>query len=580
MNTVKCSQCSIDFTMQNEELEFYKKINIPEPLMCPPCRRLTLLSWRNQRVMYNRKCDATDKDIISIFAPNAPYTVYDRDYWWSESWDPLKYGADIDFTKTFAEQYDALLKRVPMAAVFSTNTENCLYVNHTGASKNCYLVFAGWASEDLIYCDMPMEDRQSVDCLATSKLQNCYQVISGVNCFNTNYSIKCERCNDSWFLFDCKNCDSCFGCTNLRNKKYCIFNVQYSKEDYDKKIESFNLHSRTGIAAAENKFKEMMKSAIHRFAVLINCQDSTGDNLVNSKNTKYCFDLRDRVEDCAYCINGGLEMKDVYDGYGVGAKFERGYGSVDTGVNGLDCYFCTCAYGVQFAYYCYNCHSSFELFGCSGVRNKKYCIFNKEYSKEEYLSLKARLIVHMKETGEWGKYLSGSVSPFGYNETLSFEYKPLKKEEALARGFKWQDNLPGTRGKETLKPQDVPDSINNVQDSITKEILVCACAGCGMHVGGCGKNYKIIKQEIAFYKNKKLPVPIFCPECRYATRLALRNPHVLFHRACMCNLPGHTDNAGGGHEQGAACKNEFETTYAPERPERVFCEECYKKEVI
>ena len=34
-----------------------------------------------------------------------------------------------------------------------------------------------------------------------------------------------------------------------------------------------------------------------------------------------------------------------------------------------------------------------------------------------------------------------------------------------------------------------------------------------------------------------------------------------------------------GGQGGGKCTNEFETSYAPERPEIVYCESCYQKEV-
>lgn len=68
--------------------------------------------------------------------------------------------------------------------------------------------------------------------------------------------------------------------------------------------------------------------------------------------------------------------------------------------------------------YVENCHSSRDLFGCSGIRHGKYCILNKEYSKKEYFKLKDKLIEHMKKTEEWGEYFPSKMSHFGYNETI------------------------------------------------------------------------------------------------------------------------------------------------------------------
>jgi len=114
--------------------------------------------------------------------------------------------------------------------------------------------------------------------------------------------------------------------------------------------------------------------------------------------------------------------------------------------------------------------------------------------------------------------------------------------------------LPGIFGQETIKVENLPDSIKEVDEKILKETLVCA---------DCQKNYRIVKPELNFYKKQFLPLPRQCPDCRYYQRFRQRNPHQLWHRRCMKE----------------DCSNEFETSYAPERPEIIYCEECYRKEV-
>ncbi|MDP2629962.1 MAG: hypothetical protein Q8P56_00990, partial [Candidatus Uhrbacteria bacterium] len=178
-------------------------------------------------------------------------------------------------------------------------------------------------------------------------------------------------------------------------------------------------------------------------------------------------------------------------------------------------------------------------------------------------ALKPKVIAHMRQTGEWGHPLPPNISPFGHNETLAHEYVPRTKDECIVLGFKWQDTMPGSFGKETKKPADIPETITEVSDSITKEILAC---------GNCAKNYKIIGQELQFYQAKNVPIPLLCPQCRYDNRRTLRNPHRLWHRQCTCALASH------GHV--SRCVNEFETTFAPDRREKVYCAECYQKEVV
>lgn len=45
--------------------------------------------------------------------------------------------------------------------------------------------------------------------------------------------------------------------------------------------------------------------------------------------------------------------------------------------------------------------------------------------------MKKRIIEHMKQTGEWGRYFHPSLCPYGYNETRAMEWHPLKKDDAL-----------------------------------------------------------------------------------------------------------------------------------------------------
>ena len=46
----------------------------------------------------------------------------------------------------------------------------------------------------------------------------------------------------------------------------------------------------------------------------------------------------------------------------------------------------------------------------------------------------------------------------------------------------------------------------------------------------------------------------------------------LWRRSCMCIMKSH--------EHQEKCNNEFETSYSPDRPEIIYCEGCYQKEVI
>ncbi len=70
---------------------------------------------------------------------------------------------------------------------------------------------------------------------------------------------------------------------------------------------------------------------------------------------------------------------------------------------------------------------SSNCFLCVNLENKKYCILNKQYSKEEYEVLVPQIIEHMQKTGEWGEFFPVCLSPFGYNETVAQEHFKLDR---------------------------------------------------------------------------------------------------------------------------------------------------------
>ncbi len=138
VETKICKHCSASFDITDKDLEFYQKIspifnwekfNIPAPTLCPDCRQQRRFSFRNERKLYKRKCDATWENIISIYSPDKPYKIYNQDFWWSDKWDPMDYGIEFDFNKSFFEQFNNLFKEVPKRDVTKwTALVNCHYV--------------------------------------------------------------------------------------------------------------------------------------------------------------------------------------------------------------------------------------------------------------------------------------------------------------------------------------------------------------------------------------------------------------------------------------------------------------------
>jgi hypothetical protein len=185
----------------------------------------------------------------------------------------------------------------------------------------------------------------------------------------------------------------------------------------------------------------------------------------------------------------------------------------------------------------------------------------------------------------YGEFFPQEFSPFAYNETIAQDYFPIGEKEAVTNGFRWKKGEKKDYSV-TKSFSEIPSNIKNVDDSIVNEIISCE------HGGSCDERcstaFRITPQELQLYRKMNIPVPHLCPGCRHFVRLKKRNPLKLWHRQCMCSQPT-TGNIQSGtaykntvaHEHGdKPCPNEFETSYAPERPEIVYCESCYQHEMI
>ncbi|MDP6561472.1 MAG: hypothetical protein QF793_00940 [Candidatus Peribacteraceae bacterium] len=508
------------------------------------------MSLRNSRNLYSRTCDLTGENIVTIYAPEKPFKVYKREEWFGDKWDATEYGRDFDFTRPFFQQYKELQLEVPRCALLNVNPENSEYCNMCVDNKNCYLVFGGDYNEDAMYCTMNIRNRDVVDIDYSNTNESSYWLFNAHDCYGTQFAFDSSNCNDCAFMSNCTGCTDCILCTNLKNKTHCIRNQQLSKEQYqeEKKKLLNGTHSQQQKNVTEHM--EQRRAAIVRDQHVLACEDCSGDYLTHSKGCVNCYFtwdsedqtnviLSDHANNCFNCS---------YTGNGT----EHCYNQVAT-IGGKECRFSYFTIDSYHAEYCETINNCKYIFGCIGLRHKEYCIFNKQYSKEQYQELREKIISHMKETGEWGKLFPKELSCFAYNESTAHEYMPLSKKQAIQEGFSWKDDIDQPVEAEKFIPAaKLPDAIDDIPEDILNWAIQCEQTN---------KPFKIQKQELAFYRTHRIPIPHLHPNERFRSRMALMNPCVLFDRTCE------------------KCKKPIQTTYSPDRSETVYCEECYLKEV-
>ena len=587
-NEVKqCQNCQKDFTIEPEDFSFYEKIKVPPPTFCPECRTIRRLCWRNEISLFRRKCDAPDhKEIlISFIHPDEKLVVCDSKYWWGDKWNAISHGRAYDFSKPFFQQWKELRDGIPLQALSNSNAKNSDYCNVAEDSKDSYMSSGSWKIDKTYYSNRISETRECSDLYVAHRCELCYDSLFCTDCYHTLYSLNCKSCVDSYFLYDCHGCINCFGCTNLRNKSYCMWNEQLSKEEYSSQLKEINFKSYEVIEKLKERFNELYLKSVHRYMNHSKVVNSTGDNLDGVKNCKFCFDATGtRIEDSKYIHWVAHYAKDVYDsGPGIG-EGEMLYEAFDTGIGNFRNLFTSVVYNSHDIEYAFNCYGCSDLFGCIGLRTKKYCILNKQYTKESFEELRTKIIKHMMDMPyvdkkgivyKYGEFFPVEISPFTYNETVAQDYFPITREEAIKMGYRWRDKKV-SEYVTTMQALGLPDDLENVTDSITEEIIGCLHKGkCQEHCSGA---YKITKNELNLYRQIGVPLPRLCFICRHEARLKKRNPMKLWHRSCMCGSTG-SPQMTTDHEHNGKCQNEFETTYAPDRPEIIYCESCYNKEV-
>jgi len=561
-----CQNCKKDFVIEPEDFKFYEKVKVPAPTFCPDCRFQRRLLFRNNRVFYRRECGLCGQSLLATYNKERPYTIYCRDCWLSDKWDPITYGREYDFSIPFFSQFRSLQSRVPRVNLYRDNFVLSDYCNYGLDFKECYLLFGGKNNERIYFGNQVVNSRDSMDIAFSEKVEFSYENFECQRVNKLFFSYYSLDCVESAYLIDCRNCMYCFGCVGLVNKQYCIWNKQHTKEEYLEFIKN-SIGSYKKHLEYLQKLNKLRLAVPHRYARIYKSVNSDGDDLSEARNTHNSFSSRE-TEDSKYLFFCRKNTKDCYDTSFQGFNAELLY-EVAHGFSGSNTAFSIRNLSNQNTYYSEECQNCLNIFGCEGLRKKQYCILNKQYTKEEYEELLPKIIKHMEEMPyvdqkgkiyKYGEFFPSDLSPFAYNETIAQEYFPLSKEQILGQKYLWKD-LEARNYKIDLKTNEIPDDIKDTKDDIVNKVIICAHEGKCLEQ--CTEAFKIIPEEFKFYKRMNLPLPRLCPNCRHYERINLRNPLKLWHRKCMKK----------------DCENEFETSYSPDRPEIVYCEKCYQQEI-
>jgi hypothetical protein len=194
--------------------------------------------------------------------------------------------------------------------------------------------------------------------------------------------------------------------------------------------------------------------------------DSQGTYISEDNNIQDCV-FREKGEDCMHSMRGFQDKTSLFC---VGLfDSQLCYGVIQSSY----------LYKVYYSSYSDNCIESMYLdtckgcsycFACVGLKQKKYCIFNKQYTEAEYYTLIGQIQKNMKKDGERGKFLPYDMAYTGYNTTLGRLFFPQAKETIQhLQGHREED----TPQQFTGDQYNIPDDSRNISPDLVNKAIQC-----------------------------------------------------------------------------------------------------------
>lgn len=566
-NIVERKKCRIsgeEFVVTDRDLQFYdmlspvfasQKYLIPSPTLCPRERQMRRMTWRNYDQFYRNTCALTGKEIISTYRPWTPYKVASLESWWSDDWNPYDYALEIDFSRPFFPQFLELDQKTIHLPLSISKSENSSYTNFSIHNRNCYLCTRIAECENCYYCLFIVRSKNCFDCYDVGDSEYLYECIRTSKSYHSLYCTDCDNCRDCYFLLDCSGCQDCFGSCNLRNARFVWNNTQLTEVEYREKHKN-SLQNISDGSKNRTTFLHFCEKFPKKFMTGFQNEDASGNYLFSNSHVVFSFDCRE-CENVRYAY-GGHNIRDSLD-VTTGYFHERSL-EVCGGTAAYNELFCiSCLNDCRDILYCKDCVSgTSNCFGSISLKKGKHCILNTPYSQHEYETLCGKIIDHMRSTGEWWEFFPAEYSSYAYNETTAQSHFPQSKEFILNRKWSWHEaeRTEKNTGFSPLAIEQYDEKkvgFEIAQKNI--ETLLASTLSCSE----TGKNYKIISQELAFYIENSLPIPRLNPAVRSSIRLEQTLPMELHNSSCD------------------ECWQPFLTSYAPDRPEKILCEECYRK---
>lgn len=532
---------------------WWKKFIFSRSSLCRDYRQQIRLSHENLYNLYKRTCDYSWKSLVSIYRPWTSLTIYHKDIWQSDRWSALDYYLSVDSQKDIFHQLKDLHTKVPKCSLNQISSENSEYSHNTFYTNNAYYSFWNESSSNILYCYENYEVHDSIDVWWSAHIQKSYNIHNCLNLYDCLYCRDSEECQGCLFCEQCLQCDSCIFCFGLVWKKYYIFNKACSRQEYQA-LKAGILSGYSSLEESKTKMKYFTLKFPKWHAIVSQNENATGNYIHNSKDISWSFNITDS-EDISYSYECG-RSKSIFDGSLV-YDSERVYNSISvTGSYGIYCSK-NVSDNSRDIFYCLDVRNSKNCAFCSWISWREYCILNKQYTKEAYERKLSEIFTHMEKKWILWEFIPAYISSFWYDECAAREYFPLKDWQN-SDIFNWSDKkYPAPQVDKIISAEKLPDSIDDIPDDVLNWAVTCQ---------DTWKPFRIVRQELDFYRKYQLPIPRRHPDQRRRDFVNNMPERKLLQRQCS-------------HPQCAILNGKrvsFWTAYWESDYPEVFCETCYQ----
>jgi len=308
---------------------------------------------------------------------------------------------------------------------------NSIFADSVRNSKNCYLSFSIINDcENICYTFNAKHHSKDIfnSVWVLSQSENVYSSSAIVNSYNIFFSRNIVDSNNIWSSSNMIWCSECISCNDLSNQSYCINNIKYDKDNYN-------------IIKKDYLNKKLFVVKKWESSSQINTVNSWGDFLINCDSVNNWLRVTNLKNGNNCVLIGSLDLCEDFNDVFMAGMSKYFYGVVNSGRHSEYLYCCTDTINSNTLFYSLFCNSCSFCLGCIWLKNKSYCILNKQYTKEERYEKVDEIFWQMEKDWTLWEFFPASMNPFYFNDTAAYLIdSSFTKEEVTAKWYLWRDD--------------------------------------------------------------------------------------------------------------------------------------------